>query len=488
VRENMNKYVDNIQNYPKNEAEIKCATDYLNKLCYDDFAVYLAKRYPNIDLCRNPQPKSDVSSDDKQTSNYPKNMIIITEEEKNKLLKKETMTKQDELLLLLANPSILQFFSAKINDNKQIVFDKILTKKEVDELKANDGTKVKSKKEVNESKKEVDEPKKEVNESKVDKDETKNIKILEPSKIESTEINMEKLDALKKVTKETLPMIEKRINELITLKNSHVESNDLEMIGKIDAEIKQIKESVYSYKQNIEKSIKENNKHNIIQHTNDDVNVLDLEIDPRKNYLDLKNIIVKPKTDDKITEITLTKYFVPYNENNITRFNNKFNIYFNNKLWRITIPPSKYDMDTLLNYIKSEATFLDFSVDENGYITIKHKMDIKFDLMIDNDSVFTLLGFCEKVSTYKDNLFYTGTSKYNISPNDKIYFSLAGTPMEPLLLEFDKIVDTNISLRKSRAGINIKQLTLIFLDGNGQYYDLLMPFNVCMKITNVVKK
>ena len=219
-----------------------------------------------------------------------------------------------------------------------------------------------------------------------------------------------------------------------------MKSNDLETIGKIDEEIKQIKESVYSYKQNFEKTIKENSKHtNIMQRSTDD-GILDLEIDPRKNYLDLKNIIVKPKTDDKITEITLIKYFMPYNENNITKFNNKFNIYFNNKLWRNTIPPSKYDIDTLLSYIKSQATFLDFSVDD-GYITIKHNMNIKFDLMIDNDSIFTLLGFGDNANACKDNLFYTGKSRYNIASNDKIYFSLAGTPMDPILLEFDKVVD-----------------------------------------------
>lgn len=497
ISENMNKYVNNIQNYPRNEDEMNCAIDYLNQLCYDDFVEYLRVRYPGTDLRRNRAPVEE-------------NIIVLTAEERSRLLEKER-SRSDDLMSLLSNPSMVQVISTLSQDTK-IVFDKILTQDEVNKLRGVVHEDVKStkvddaedtiweppaKSDVKTKSKTVEEPKSKT--KSVDKPET----VKEPkSKIKSETaeepkslspelpvMQTEKFDVTKKVTKETLPLIEKRINELVSLKNSQMEKKDLKMIEKIDEEIKQIKESVYTYKKDFEKTIKENNKYaNIVQKSSDG-NILDLEIDPRKNHMDLKNIVVKPKSDEKITEIVLTKYFVPYNENNVTRFNNKFNIYFNNKLWQIVIPPSKYDIDTLLNYIKSQVTFLDFVVAENGCISIKNTMNMNFDLMVDDDTIFILLGFKDKASAYKDKTSYVGGTGYNISANEKVFFSLTGTPMDPLLLEFDKSLDDlNISLRKSRAGINIKQLTLTFTDENGQLYDFLSPFNVCMKITNVVKE
>jgi len=506
ISENMNKYVGNIQNYPRNEDEMNCAIDYLNQLCYDDFVEYLRVRYPGTDLRRNRAP---LLLDAKAPKSGEENIIVLTAEERNRLLEKER-SRSNDLMALLSNPSMVQVISTLSQDTTKIVFDEILTQEDVNKLRGvvqkdaselhklpqeevhkpqNDVTKVNDTEDtIWEAQVKSDVKVKSKSKTKsADKPETVN----EPKSLspELPAMQTEKFDVTKKVTKETLPLIEKRINELVSLKNSQMEKKDLKMIEKIDEEIKQIKESVYTYKKDFEKTIKENNKYtNIVQKSSDD-NILDLEIDPRKNHLDLKNIIVKPKSDEKIIEITLTKYFVPYNENNVTRFNNKFNIYFNNKLWQIVIPPSKYDIDTLLNYIKSQVTFLDFVVAENGCISIKNTMNVNFDLMVGDDTIFVLLGFEDKASAYKDKMSYVGGKKYNMTANEKVFFSLTGTPMDPLLLEFDKpLDDLNISLRKSRAGINIKQLTLTFTDENGQFYDFLSPFNVCMKIINIVKE
>ena len=205
------------------------------------------------------------------------------------------------------------------------------------------------------------------------------------------------------------------------------------------------------------------------------------------NFNDLKNIVIKFKTDNKITDITLVDYLLPFNENNVTRFNNKFVVYFNNNITRITIPPGKYEIQALLDYIKSKATFLDFSINDKNIITIKNTMDMKFDLMLDSDTIFSFLGFNGKIDFYKEKIFYTGAMPFNTSANEKVSFNLSGSTMEPMQMEFDKSVIVNKSLKKSRAGIIMKQMVLHFSDAQNQCYDFIMPFKMCFKITYLQK-
>jgi len=215
----------------------------------------------------------------------------------------------------------------------------------------------------------------------------------------------------------------------------------------------------------------------------ENVEYLDLKFDPTNDYNDLKNIIIKFKSEQKISEITLVDYYLPYNSNNVTRFNNKFVVYFNNKLTKIVIPPAKYDIKSLLEYIKNQITFLEFTISDNKIITIKNQMNMKFDLIIDNDTIFPLLGFVSKSGSYKEKISYAGSQPYDISCNDKVLFSLSGSTMDPIQMTFDKETIINKCLKKSRAGVIIRQLVLHFSDGLGQCYDFILPFNMCFKIT-----
>lgn len=422
ITDNIKKYLNGITSYPKNNDELIYAIKYLNEISYNDFSTYLFNKYPGINITRDsyqPEPKQVE-------------MTILTESEKNELLKLESPN--------LMNINTLQLLATIINikqaTSKNYVFDKIYNEDEVKYILAND--------------------------------------------------NPQKLDISNGLTKEALPLVTERINELIKLKNN---TDDRDEIEKIDREKKDILNAVITYKKDTEKIINENKnkiKNVIITATNQDddenVEILDLKIDPTDNYNDLKNIMIKSKTDRKIVEIILVTYFLPYNENNITRFNNKFVVYYNNKLFTIIIPPMKYDIHTLINYIKSQATFLDFTIGENNIITMCNTQEIKFDLMIDDNTIFQTLGFTEKISKYKDSVSYTGSSSYNINSNDKVLFSLSGTPMVPMLMEFDKNITSDKILRNTKNGINIKQLKMNFMDSNDQYYDFTGPFNICIKI------
>ena len=137
----------------------------------------------------------------------------------------------------------------------------------------------------------------------------------------------------------------------------------------------------------------------------------------------------------------------------------------------------------LLDYIKSQATFLDFSINENNKLLQLKIQWVKFDLMIDNDTIFPLLGFNGKIDNYKDKLFYSGANAYDMEANEKVIFSLSGSTMVPMEMEFDKEVKINKSLKKSRAGVNIKQMVLQFNNAKDQCYDFILPFKMCFKIT-----
>jgi hypothetical protein len=327
-------------------------------------------------------------------------------------------------------------------------------------------------------------------------DDSEQIEDNEPTEdpVESDEIvsGIETLDLSNGLTKDQLPIVEQTITNLVEVKNKFLAEHNMEMVERIDEEKQKIIEAVYAYKKQCELEAKENEskvKGMTLSKTKskdaDNVEYLNLEFDPTNDYNDLKNIVIKFSDENKITDISLVSYFLPFNNNNVTRFNNKFMVYFNNRVNKIMIPPGKYEINSLLEYIKNQITFLEFSINENKIVTIKNTMNMKFDLMIDPDSIFVLLGFTGKLDTYKDKLFYSGSVPYNITSNEKVYFSLSGSTMEPLLMEFGKEIQLNKSLKKSRAGISIRQMTLSFNNELGQCYDFIMPFKTFFKITYV---
>ena len=115
-------------------------------------------------------------------------------------------------------------------------------------------------------------------------------------------------------------------------------------------------------------------------------------------------------------------------------------------------------------------------------------MNRKFDLMIDADSIFYLLGFCKTIDTYKDETTYSGSQPYDTECNQKVFFNLSGSTMEPLELQFGKEITLNKCLKKSNAGVIFKQLNLTFSNTMGQCYDFVLPFRMCLRLTYVADK
>ena len=294
------------------------------------------------------------------------------------------------------------------------------------------------------------------------------------------------LDITSGLNNDVLITINERVNLLVALKNKFLSEGKLNIVQEIDTEKTRLINAVKTYKENLANEIL-NIKSASLESINSDnkTEYLNLSFDPTVDYNDMKNITITVKTEEKITDITLVDYMLTRNENNITRFNNRFVVYFNNRLTRVIIPPGKYSINSILEYIKAQMTFIDFSINEDNIITIRNTLNMKFDIMPETDNIFTLLGFTSKMDSYKDKIYYAGTVPYNINGNDKVFFSLAGSTMEPIELELDKKIEINKSIKKSRSGIMMKKITLSFTDSISQCYDFTVPFSMCLKITRL---
>src|SRR5690606_29033667 len=389
------------------------------------------------------------------------------EAEKNALLKAQIPTEQKspDIFSQLTNPLMWQMIEIIMNLKKQQEYSAIYTSAEVKEM-------------LDTVKTQVIEP------STVTKTvAATNIDAIKPTKLNDLKktlpkIKSDEIDISKGLTKEDLPIVEKKIAALIEQKNKLLEENNLNEIEKVDAEKNQIIKAVMTYKKTLEESVKESDnkiKNVTITSTDNDTEDLNLKIDPSQDHSNLKNIVIKSKTDRKITEITLVDYFVPFNENNITRFNNKFAVYFNGKTTRVIIPPMKYDISTLIDFLKSQITFLDFTVNDS-IVTITNTLEMEFDLTIDDDTIFQALGFNKRSNDYQSKKSYSGSIPFNINGNEKVLFSLSGTPMEPMLMEFNKINTVNKVLRSVKNGVTLRQLKLSFMNGDNQYYDFMESF------------
>lgn len=506
ITQTITKYVYSLSVYPQTDAELMEFVATINKQCYIDFSVYLSNKYPNKNIYKT---STEFNQNPSPVPNSNLNFTILTEDEKNKLLEQNGMTSNssvssDVFLEYLTNPAVLQMFQLMINQLNQFNpqntinnrhVDMIMTEDEVYKILKNNSESIPTKK-ITSSKvetiKDVDKVESESESESDIEEQIEENELVEPIPIDLT----------KNITSESLLQIEKRIKAIVESKNNYMKqknnsnSADIDIqIDKLDLEKKQLITAVYDYRKSSDRSVKENSakiktisfaKRNLDADPNTEY--LDLKLDPSDDFNDLKSIIIKIKSENKISEIVLVDYYIPFNANNINRFNNVFAIYMADRPYRVIIPPAKYSIQTLLNYIKSQINFLDFIIDkETQTITMSNTMNTKFDLSIDTGTIFPVLGFSHKSATYKDKVSYTSSSKYDLECNEKVLFVLSGTSMDPLPLEFDKKVAPAISLKKVRSGFTLKQLILQFSNGLGQYYDFIMPINICLKISYIIK-
>lgn len=563
-------YLANINRFPENKDELIDAINFLNRKCYDDFVVYLSKKYPRLEMYKKVvnganDPGNGVENDvpnDVENGvpinppisvpinppisvpispsiNPPINssisppkpkceeITILTEEEKNILLKMHGVQPpkpvNDDSSLML-NPTAIKIISMLSNQvsPKTAVVDEILDIGQVNKLlqsfsKVNKVNKVDviDKDTHNDTLKDIS---KVHISSKTDKPiQLKQLQIMEPideqqigqsdepsieepnepepenhTDVPSDTLSDDITIDLDNITKEQMPLLNRKLKELIFTRNKYMSEKNHSMSKKISADIEIIADAMKVFKEKCQKkSIECESKINGAVVTSnkassdntDNIYDLNLRLDPTNDYTDQKNIVIELNSDDKICDITLVNYFLPKNPNNITRFNNKFRVYFNESMNRFSIPPGIYDIQTLITYITSQVNFLEFVIDDNNIITIKNTLGIKFDLMIDDESVFHVLGFSNKADLCKDKLFYSGIRPYDLDSNTKCFFNLSGSSMDKMEMVFNEKIELGKCLKKSRLGVHMKQMVLTFKNGLDQFYDFVEPFDMFFRVT-----
>lgn len=548
IKGSINTVLQSITRYPQTHDELLELVGIINKACYDDFALYLTNKYPNRNIRRNTD-SSKIAPIINEPGPVPHtNMVVISEAERNALLKqynigsgipntKNNLT-MDTFLEYLTNPSVLQMFQMMLNQLNQInqpnqtsvpkkmnlegitVLSETDVKRLLTNMNTNSVSAPVSKKNKQPKKSKIIPKPVSVSESKskskskskseTDSDSVDSLDSISTGSESESESETEtetetepetktKTETESKSNPNNILKMEKRIKEIVDLKNKYTSQPDKKNLDKIildlDAEKKKLLLKIYEFKKTTDKVIKHNKEKitklqavtysNRADASNSNIEYLDLQIDPTDDYNDLKNIVIKLTSDQKISDISLIDYYLPFNGNNVTRFNGEFAIFLGEKTYRIVVPPAQYTIHTLIKYINSQITFLEFTIDETHIITIKcsNNINTKFDLMTGENTIFPLLGFSSKANSYKNKLSFTGSAKYNLESNKKIFFVLSGTSMEPIEMEFDNKVTREVSLKRVRSGFNIKQIILRFTNSINQYYDFIMPFNMCLRLT-----
>ena len=271
IAEIINKYLGALQNYPSNSDQLIYAVKYLNESCYHEFEKYLNEKYPGMNIKKVPEqnisktsprnielidtpyvtPKTSPITSEKEfvpriqptVESTPK-MIIITEAEKNALLQAQVSTnlpaeqKSPDIFSQLTNPLMWQMIEIIMNLKKQQEYSAIYTSAEVKELLKTE-KKIPVKTEIIEPIVDVvytaspkapfirDESTKVSKTVIVTNDEitkpTTDVEITKPTKLKDLmktvpKIKSEEIDISKGLTKEDLPIVEKKIAALIEQK------------------------------------------------------------------------------------------------------------------------------------------------------------------------------------------------------------------------------------------------------------------------------
>lgn len=243
----------------------------------------------------------------------------------------------------------------------------------------------------------------------------------------------------------------KKINEISEKKTNNIEF-----------------ERILSGKEMIEYVLSKKEKENI--------NDLNLEIDPKNNPNDQKNIIIDIKTEKKITKITLISYYLPENKNIINNFNCNIAVLILGEMININLEHGIYDMNEILTKLKLLIPKLNFTMNNNR-VTISSE-DI-FEFFFNDNSIFSLLGFTK--NKYEKAKKYKAEKIINIE-TPKCFFQLASTPMEPLEMTLNENIECNKILRQINQGINTKKLILKFTSNYGYYYDFIDIFKIRLHI------
>ena len=209
-------------------------------------------------------------------------------------------------------------------------------------------------------------------------------------------------------------------------------------------------------------------------------------IDPNINFNMIRDIIYPFEDQRKIKSISLINYNLGMNYNNVTKFNNKFGFVYNGQVYQMKINPGLYDIQTLLNVIRNQFSFLYFSINKDNHVTINCYTS-KIDLQLADDSIFGLLGFIKEPKHWQNQNTYTGNKPYNLEVKSTVAFSLAGINDNQIELRTNDDVVIDHMIKEYVHGNVLKRLNIKLNTHTGHTYDFLTPIKIVFKVNYVHK-
>jgi hypothetical protein len=276
------------------------------------------------------------------------------------------------------------------------------------------------------------------------------------------------------------------IKKHLTALDSLSKNSAPEIKIKIDLEKKRIKSAVSKYSEHLSQQQKDleiktteakSEGINAIERSKD---ILTLAIVPKFPDV-LRKFIIDLDKKTKIHEIALKSHNIQLNKNNINRFNHKFSCIHQSKIITHDIPYGLYDITKLFDVLHEKFSFLQFATNDQNIVTVKS--DAKFDLFIkDDDTIFEILGFVGRASSYQNKTLYTGSRPFNLTANEHLVLRLEGTPSNECQLTFGSEENVHHCVKKSSGGVELKHIHLKFVDALDKTYDIDTEFKISLLI------
>ena len=535
LTEMIQNIIPNLNNLPTNQQEFIEALNFTRNLIHDKFIIFLEEKYPGKQIRKsipihqihqihqqqhqinqNIQFEEQLIDDNQNVNQYissinshisavqpRKQTQYITSYEKDLLLKKYGLNNpsnqhqksgQQEFIKYLTNPTVLKNFwdmVQRMNPEKTVVkksyrADMVVNHEQLNMYIQNvifEASKSKSKTQSIQDKKNNNDIHVLNDRNSADPYADQKATILDANEDidgNNDEIIIPTVDITKGINVENMAVVSQTMKELSEMKLKYKDEKDI--IEAVDEELHTLVSALKQYRESVKQSMNEyDNKIKVIKNKNDNEEILKLEVNPNDDGSDMKKIEIDVTDNRKIKKITLMDYYVPLNVSNISRSTNHFGIFTNGQPKNIYIPPAKYDdIFSIINYIKGVMSFIDIKV-ENNIITINNLLG-KFDLIINEKSIFPILGFREKSEKYRGESTYTGNVPYDINANSIVYFSIHSTNIDPIKLVFDKETIADVIVKKSNSGVSMKKISMEFTNKLGQIYDFILPFRIGLKI------
>jgi hypothetical protein len=288
---------------------------------------------------------------------------------------------------------------------------------------------------------------------------------------------------LSAITAEDLPKIKSHLDFISSISKT----SSSETKTKINLEKDRIKAAVLKYSKYLEQQ-KQNNDSELkalnsgpVKNKNGDI--LSLSVVPKHPDV-LRKFVIEFDKKTKIHEITLISHNIELNKNNINRFNHRFACVYDSKVHMHELPHGSYNINQLFDLLHKQFPFLEFSIDFKNYVTIKNKLGSNFDLFIkEDDTIFEILGFIDRASTYQNKTTYSGLRAYELSANKKLMIRLEGMPSNECELQFGSEKNNEqYCIKKSSAGVELKHIHLKLVDSLDKTYDIESEFNISLLI------